>query len=240
MNKKLNVLITGASRGIGLAISRVLLPKCNMMFLTAKEEKNLYSFIESYKHKNDECAIYSGAFNHAEPLEAALGIEKMIRSKTDKLDAIVLCAGMFAEGDLATISDVDFINTTNINYVVNHMIIQKALPLLKKSGFARIVIIGSTAAYGIYSEVPAYGASKWALRGYAINLRNELRKDNIGVTFISPGPTNTDMWKDSNVDKNKLLSTTDIANSVELVFRLNKQAVIDELIISPMEEIIDE
>ena len=96
------------------------------------------------------------------------------------------------------------------------------------SSFARIIIIGSTAAYSAYS-VPSYGVAKWGLRGLAVNLRKEL-----GVTFISPGPVLTDMWADVDVPEGRLLEPDDIAKVICGLFDLSTQAVVESLIIQPM------
>ena len=98
---------------------------------------------------------------------------------------------------------------------------------------ANDVIIGSTAAYSSYS-VPTYSIAKFALRGLATNLRKELMRENIGVTFLSPGGTLTDMWADVEVPPNRLLEPHDIAKLVDSIFDLSPQAVVEEIIIRPM------
>lgn len=59
-------------------------------------------------------------------------------------------------------------------------------------------------------------------------------KDNIGVTFVSPGGTLTDMWSDVEVPPNRLLEPNDIAKVVDSLFELSPQAVVEEIIIRPM------
>ena len=59
-------------------------------------------------------------------------------------------------------------------------------------------------------------------------------KENIGVTFISPGGTKTDMWEGVDLPENRLLAPSDIGKIVALIPKLSSQAVIDELIIRPM------
>jgi len=68
----------------------------------------------------------------------------------------------------------------------------------------------------------------------AINFRQELRSDEIGVTLISPGATATRMWEGENVPDGRLLNPSDVAEVVATVMRLSPQANLDEVIIRPM------
>jgi short-subunit dehydrogenase len=82
--------------------------------------------------------------------------------------------------------------------------------------------------------VPTYGIAKWGLRGFALNLRHELRDDGIGVTFLSPGGTLTDMWAGEDLPPNRLLEPTDVALMVAAITELSSQAVVDEIVLRPM------
>lgn len=234
----LNILITGASRGIGKAITQRLAPRCANLFITSKNKNSCDAVYNMTKDVATN--VYINNFNHEEPEKAAKDIGSWIKSKEiTELDAIVLDAGIFIEGELSTISIEDFNKNLNVNFLVNHYIVSELLNLLKNAKSPRIIIIGSTASYRSYC-VPSYGVAKFALRGYAINLRKELSLHNIGVTFISPGGTLTDMWEGEDIEPNRLLCPEDIASIVDTVFTLSNQAVIDEIIIKPMLGDVDE
>jgi NADP-dependent 3-hydroxy acid dehydrogenase YdfG len=68
----------------------------------------------------------------------------------------------------------------------------------------------------------------------AINLREELMGEQIGVTLLSPGATATRMWEGEDVPANRLLNPNDIAEVVATVMRLSPQAVLDEVVMRPM------
>jgi NAD(P)-dependent dehydrogenase (short-subunit alcohol dehydrogenase family) len=157
-----------------------------------------------------------------------------VRQKVTHLDLLVLNAGYFVEGTLLQLPDKDFQRNLTVNFLANHYLIRALLARLKAAPHARIVIIGSTAAYEPYPLVPSYGVAKWALRGYAINLRRELAPQGIAVTFLSPGATLTDMWKGVELPPDRLLRPSDIGLLVEAITRLSPQAVPEELVIRSM------
>lgn len=228
----LHVLVTGASRGIGQAIAIKLSKRCSKLFLTSKKEGACLNTIN--KIGKDSPNIYYTNLNHETPSASSQQLYEWVKNKTDYLDAIVLVAGIFIEGNLSTFPSADFEKNINVNLSANHYIINQLIPFLKKAATPRIIIIGSTAAYKAYPIVPSYGMIKWALRGYASNLRKELSLQNIGVTFLSPGSTLTDMWGDEEIPAGRLLEPSDIANVVDTIFELSDQAVLEEVIVSPM------
>lgn len=178
--------------------------------------------------------VSSIAADHSQVATAAKLIGTWARKHCDALDLVVLNAGYYVEGALGEIGAQDFEENLRVNFIVNHYLVQELLPLVRASRLRRIVLIGSTAAYEAYPAVPTYGVAKWALRGYASNLRRELMKENIGVTFVAPGGTLTDMWAGEDLPPNRLLSPDDIAQLVAVLITLSPQAVIEEVICRPM------
>ncbi len=233
MEEKINALVTGASRGIGNAIAKRISKRCQNLFITSQYEnsldKGLKSFSEIYKGN-----IYGIFADHNKAEESAKIIQNFVAHNIEKLDVLILNAGFYVEGDLCSIDNADFISNMEVNFSVNYHIVKELMFLLRKSKKARIIIIGSTAAYEPYPLVPTYGIAKWALRGFAINLRKELMKENIGVTFISPGATLTDMWEGEELPPKRLLEPDDIAKVIDNLLTLSEQAVVEELIIRPM------
>lgn len=232
MKDHLNILVTGASRGIGNAIAKSISHRAQKLLVVSHYPDSLNEGVKKIEE------IYSGTIlkytvDQAEGLQSADQLSKWVHSQVDHLDAIILCAGNFFEGELALLPSDQFQNTMNTNFTFNYHIVRELLPLLKRGTHSKIIMIGSTAAYSPYS-VPSYSITKFALCGFALNLRSELMKDNIGVTFVSPGGTLTDMWSDVEVPPNRLLEPNDIAKVVDSLFELSPQAVVEEIIIRPM------
>lgn len=233
MKKKINALVTGASRGIGYAIANRISNRCQNLFITSSNERTLNEGLKSITQSYNG-NLFGEYADHVNSEAAARKIAGWVTSKINSLDVLVLNAGMFIEGELNSIDSNSFKTNMEVNFVVNYFLVKELLPLLRKSKRARILVIGSTAAYEAYPLVPTYGIAKWALRGFCINLRKELMKDNIGVTFISPGGTMTDMWAGEELPANRLLEPDDIAKIIDNILTLSDQAVVEEVIIRPM------
>lgn len=238
MQNNLKIMITGASRGIGKAIAKKVSKRADKLFIISKNNTTLNKTVKEIETFFNGEIKYTN-IDQADAKKSSVVLGKWVKNSTDYLDAIILCAGNFTEGKLQEINNDDFMKNLNTNFLFNYFIVNELIPLLKKSKYPKIIIIGSTAAYNSYS-VPTYSVAKWALRGYAKNLREELKNEGIGVTFISPGPTLTDMWADVELPKDRLLDPNDIAIIVDELFELSRQAVVEELIINPMLGDIDE
>lgn len=226
-------LVTGASRGIGYQIARRLGKLSETLLLCSKRTTTLDAAVKKLKTELN-ANIYQHSVDHNIGKRAAEEIGSWAKNITNRLDVLALVAGFYIEGSLAEMTEEDFRSNMEVNFYINYFLVQQLLPLLKKSDNGRVIIIGSTAAYEAYPIVPSYGIAKWALRGLAINLRKELVNHNIGVTFVSPGGTLTDMWEGEDLPENRLLEAEDIAKLVESTLLLSKQAVVEEIIVRPM------
>jgi short-subunit dehydrogenase len=228
----MNVFVTGASYGMGRAITNELARHCSLILIQGRDKVRL--------SETSEHAIALGAgkcLQISQELADSSAVDLIttwITQNTTTLDVIILNAGFYREGNLSNFPPQQFQSDFFANVHVNLFLIQNLLPLLNLGEKKRIVIIGSTAAYEAYPLVPAYGVQKWALRGLALNLRNELRDQGVGVTFVAPGATLTGMWEGENLPQGRLLDPSDVAKMVVATLFLSPQAVVEEIKIVPM------
>lgn len=232
-NKQAVAFITGASRGIGYAIARCVAPMCSHLLIASRTKANITAAAKRLKTETG-CEVHPMWGDLAKGRSFADTARHLVTTTTKRLDLLVLDAGYYVEGSLADITDADFERNMLVNCHSAHYVVSALLTFLKKSPAGKIVLIGSTAAYEAYPLVPTYGIAKWCLRGYAINLRKELMEQNVGVTFISPGGTLTDMWAGVKLPENRLLEADDIGKLVAATMTLSRQAVVEELIVRPM------
>jgi len=225
-------LITGGSRGIGLAIAQELAAKGSDLLLVAKNQPNLKK-AEALIKKTQKVKVDVHVCDLSKEKNVDFLAECCIKNRMIP-DFLVLDAGIFLEGSLAKSQPEDFRQTMEVNLNSIYYLVRQLVPYMKERSKPRIVIIGSTAAFEPYPIGGLYGVAKWALRGYAVNLRKELMTQGIGVTFIAPGATWTDLWAGEQLPEDRLLFPKDIGVLVASLLDLSRQAVVEEIIVRPM------
>lgn len=224
-----HAVITGGSRGIGLAIAKALSERGWGVFLVSQHQANLERASSLLRNVKGSIAVDLGAGEGS-----ARKVGQAVREALGTVDLVVLCAGIFIDESLGAVKEDTFRRNMAVNLEANVYLTKHLLPCVSKGGRGRFVLIGSTAAYEPYPLVPTYGIAKWALRGFALNLRQELKEQGIGVSFVSPGGTLTDMWAGEDLPPERLLSPDDIGKTVALMAELTPQCVMDEIILRPI------
>lgn len=231
-SRVLKAFVTGATRGIGRAIATRLAPRCNAMILVARDEAALSETSRELRELGCD-KVEAWPIDLAKPTDVA-SLAERLSDFQGPIDATILNAGTFFEGSLGDSVSSDFRETLEVNLVANYELVKVLLPRLRLSAFPRVIIVGSTAGAETYPLGPLYSVSKWGLRGYAFNLRRELMTSGIGVTYIAPGATLTDLWEGEDLPPGRLLEADDIARVVACVLDLSTQAVVEEIVVRPM------
>lgn len=227
----MKALITGGSRGIGKAIAEELVRAGHDILLVARNPETLERTATQLKSQTStEVRRFVCDVGKTNEIEA---LRKYCVENSFVPDVLVLNAGIFIEGSLTKSPPEAFHETLNVNFLSIFHTVRLFCDSLRPRG-GRIILIGSTAAYEPYPIGPLYGVAKWALRGYANNLRRELMKEGVGVTFIAPGGTLTDLWAGEDLPPKRLLEPSDIGKLVAAILSLSQQAVVEELIVRPM------
>jgi len=185
----MNILITGATSGIGKACAVKFAMKNNRLFLTGRRNELLKALQNELKLSGAEVYIYN--FDIRDQKACNTCIEDI--NTTYTLDVLInnagLAAGMsdFANGD---IMDWELMIDTNIKGLM--YITRAVLPKMIHKNHGHIINIGSTAAKHTYAKGNIYCATKHAIDALSQGLRIELLPHNIKVTAIHPGMTETE------------------------------------------------
>ncbi len=162
-------------------------------------------------------------------------IVKKITAK-DQIDCLINNAGTtsFKPAEENSITEIDNIIYTNL--LGSIYTIKYVLPFMIKRKEGTIINIISTAAKKIFTNSTAYTASKMGLLGYSNVLREEVRKYNIKVINLIPGPTETAMWPSEvrNENAGRMMSTEDIARVIVWLYLQKGNLVSEEIILKPI------
>ena len=177
----MNILITGASRGIGNAIFNKLKGKGNI-YITARSEEILMS-----ANADGYCVC-----DLSEDISSLVNFVK-----TNKIDVLINNAGdyIYSNIDKMTYQDIDRIYAVNI--VSPTKLISAAVPNMKDNRWGRIINIGSISGVMGEANASVYSASKAGLIGLTKALALELAEYNITVNTINPGWVDTELGNNS-------------------------------------------
>ncbi len=229
----MNVVITGASRGLGFSMAEAFAAAGHDLFLTARNEVKLYHALESLMGRFPEQVIKAKAFDLGLKQEAN-NFGNWVLGLGVVPDVLINNAGTFEPGRVMDEPDGQLENMLQVNLLSAYHLTRVFLPAMIKRKSGHIFNISSIAALQAYPNGGSYSISKFALTGFSKNLREELKPYAVKVTCIYPGAVYTDSWAASGVEPDRIMKPSDIADTIVQISRLSPQAVVEELVIRPL------
>ena len=185
-----NILITGASSGLGKALALEYAKPGVSLYITGRNHERLLEVKEICVHKG--AAVYEQVLDITQGEKIEAWVDK-IYAAGGKIDMVIANAGISAgtDGGLESPQQVRKIFSINIDGVINT--IHPVIKYMQKDRKGQVVIISSLAGYRGFPSAPAYCASKAAVKVYGEGLRGSLVNYGVGVTVVTPGYIRTPM-----------------------------------------------
>jgi len=226
MGKRKQALVTGASSGIGLAVSLRLLEQGYEVTGISRRGQ-----VDALQHENFRAeAIDLG------DLDALQSRLAEILRQTD-FDCLVHAAGQGDFGSIEQFSVAQIEMAIRVNLLSGMVICRALLPQMRRAAEGRIIFIGSESALQAGRKGALYSAAKFGLRGFCLALREDCGSDGIQVSLINPGMVRSPFFDDQTFTPGdapeNAISTNDIASVVMQILQSNPNIVIDEINVSP-------
>lgn len=228
-------LITGASRGIGLATSKALAAEGTQVAMLSRSADALQSHAAEI---GANAMAFPCDITDPHALEQTLAA---VRRMAGEPNVLVNNAGIFEPRPVGEISPDDFARAVNVNLVAAFALVHALLPAMRAARSGHLVTIGSVADRTAFPGNSAYAASKFGLRALHEVLRTELRGSGVGASLVSPGPTDTPIWDAvdhgpssprSFPQRSEMIAAESVASAVVYVLTQPAEVNIDELRLS--------
>jgi len=221
-------VVTGASRGIGLAIGQALADAGCQVALAARfhDARQLREIQDKIGGFTQTCDVRDE--------RSVSAFFAAVKRRFRRVDVLVNNAGIGGPSrNVNKLSLTDWREIIDTNLTGMFLATRAALPLMKRG--ASIVNNLSVSAKSAFPGMAAYNASKHGAAGFTNTLREELREQGIRVIGLYPGATDTAIWEQfwPEAPRRRMMSPETIARAVVFALSLPPEATVEELVIAP-------
>ena len=226
-------LVTGASRGIGLAIARRLGEMGAAVGICARDRKRLEGAANELKGKG--ISTFAAHADVTQPAEIALLLQETQKA-LGPVEILVNNAGTgyFGPSHEASEANWDTVLDTNLKSV---FLMTKAVApgMIERRG-GHIINIASLAGKNAFAGGGIYCASKWGLLGFTQCVAEDLRGYGIRVSAVCPGSVATEFSPHTGKDPKRMLQADDVAHAVAMLVTQAPQSFISEVVMRPTQK----
>ncbi len=227
----MNIIVTGASKGIGKAIAEKFAVEGNTLLLCSRGEKSLYDTVNELQTAYPNSIIKGMSYNMANKEEVLAFAEWCL--KFGAPDMLINNAGQFIPGSIHDEAEGILEQMIQTNLYSAYYLTRALLPSMIQNGTGHIFNICSIASLNAYANGGSYSISKFALLGFSKNLREELKPKGIKVTSVMPGATLSASWDGFDIDPNRIMEVNDVAEMIVAASKLSLMAVVEDIVMRP-------
>ena len=184
-----SALVTGATRGIGLAIADMLLDREARVYICARNEQEVRDAVRRLSDAHGHRV--QGTACDVRDYEQVRSMFAEVERTAGGLDVLINNAGVGSHSYVEQMPAEEWQSTIETNLSGVFYCCHEAIPLMKNRGGGYVINIGSLAGKSAFPGAAAYCASKFGLIGFSEALMQEVRYDHIRVSYVMPGSVNT-------------------------------------------------
>lgn len=232
-------LVTGASRGIGAAVARMLGKKGYNLILTARTIDALEALAEEIRGQFPQVQVLVKPADVTDTPALERLVEESVAAM-GRIDVLINNAGIaYKIGLLQEMSMEDIDRTLDVNLKAPIHLMKYVLPHMVGQQSGTIININSVAGKTAYPYWAVYDASKFGLHAMTQAVGEEQRSNNIRVVGIYPGAVATDIWDtvdlESAPNRGNMLQPTDVAQAISYILDQPMSVYIPEVMVTPLQ-----
>lgn len=228
--KDKNILVIGATGGIGSRTVKLLADSGANLFLTGRNREKLQAVAASC-HVSPE-RYFALDISQASSVNE---LKEKYFQQFPNIDILINTAGIGIIKSMDTLDETDFLRTLNANLVAPFLLMKAFLPAMKEAKTGLIINIP-----GVLGKVPmavaaAYCASKYGLVGMMQSIREELKRTDIRITNLYLGGVDSPFWDTINikVQRKKMLQADEAAKAIWFLCQQPSSGVVSEMVLQP-------
>ena len=228
--KDKNILIIGATGGIGSRTAKLLAGSGAKLFLTGRKNDILQSVAGSCNVPPTRCFV----------LDCSQGVSVMELSERyfqqfPTIDILINAAGLGIIKSMGILDETDFMRSLNANLVAPFLLMKAFLPAMKEANKGLIINIPGVLGKAPMAGAAAYCASKYGLVGMMQSIREELKRTEIRITNLYLGGVDSPFWDtiDLKVQHEKLVQVEEAAKAIWFLCQQPNSGVVSEMVLQP-------
>jgi short-subunit dehydrogenase len=229
---KLQVVVTGASRGIGFAVAHRFAKEGHHLAIVARNAKDLASAQQRLSEAG-AASVHTVVADLSVQSDRNQAIDQ-IKSLFPQVHVLVNNAGLFLGGTMMGEPDGQFAHLLNTNVVSAYEMTRGLWASMQQVPRAHVFNMCSIASITAYAAGGSYSVAKFALMGFSKSLRLEGMPVGIRVSAVLPGATLTDSWAGVDLPKDRFMDPSDVAEAIYAAFTINEHTVMEEVLLRPL------
>lgn len=228
--KEKNILLVGATGGIGSKTAKLLANSGAILFLAGRNEEKLIQVAK-------DCNIEKGRTFVLDISQSAAvsELKEKYFQQLPAIDILINAAGIGIIKTMDTLDEIDFLRSLNYNLYAPFLLAKAFLPAMKTVKKGLIINIP-----GVLGKVPmagaaAYSASKYGLVGMMQSIREELKRTDIRITNLFLGGVDSPFWDtiDLKVQRDKMVQAEEAAKAIWFLCQQPASGVVSEMVLQP-------
>lgn len=225
-----NILLTGATGGIGAATAKLLTQSGAVLFITGKNEDKLNSIAAAYGIPAQR--VFAADITLPENVAA---LKEKYFLQLPSPDILINAAGIGIIRNMDSLTEDDFLKVINHNLFAPFLLLKAFLPAMKETKKGLIINIPGVLGKTPMAGAAAYAASKYGLVGMLQSIREELKRTEIRITNIFLGGTDTAFWDvvELRVQREKMIAAEEAAKAIWFLCQQPASGVVSEMVLQP-------
>ncbi|MFI5171077.1 MAG: SDR family oxidoreductase [Chitinophagales bacterium] len=230
----MNIIITGATKGIGRAVAILFAEKGFNICACARTASDLENLKTELMNINPSIQINIMTCDVSKKNEV-FEFATFCINHLKTIDILINNAGIFLPGNIYDEPESTLETLIETNLYSAYHLTRKIVPEMIKEKRGHIFNLCSVASINAYDQGGSYAISKFGLLGFSKNLRYELMEHKIRVTAIVAGAVLTESWAGTTLPESRFIPSEDIAKLIFSAWDTSESTVVEEILIRPMD-----